>query len=329
MISLANSLFLKCFTFGQTKQYIMKISGLTLLLFLAIAATAQDATVKNLQAEASKTITKDPNDTIPKTWKTGGIFSLNLTQGSLKNWAAGGEKFSLSVNSFINLHAFYKKNKISWDNNLDVNLGVFKTTSLGTRKSDDRFDITSKYGYALNSKWSIGFLADLKSQFFKGYTYPDANTKVYSSNFFAPAYLILSPGFDYHPVSNFSIFISPVTARWIFVKDTALSTLYGLPPGEKSDFQFGAYATVNYTANLTKTVTYKGRLDLFSNYKTNPQNVDVFMTNLFAVKISNALAVTYSLTFIYDDDVRLFGDNQNSPGLQIQSLFGAGLLVKL
>lgn len=31
---------------------------------------AQDETVKNLQAEAGKTITKAPNDTISKVWKT-------------------------------------------------------------------------------------------------------------------------------------------------------------------------------------------------------------------------------------------------------------------
>ncbi len=298
-------------------------------LLIPACLFAQDATVKNLQAESAKSITKDPNDTVPKKWKTGGLISLNLSQGSLSNWAAGGDKFSLSANTFINLHAFYKKDKNSWDNNLDFNLGYLRTTSLGTRKSDDRFDLTSKYGYALNSKLNIGLLADLKSQFFKGYAYPDATTKIYTSNFFAPAYVLLSPGLDYHPVANFSIFISPVTARWVIVKDTALSTLYGVEAGKKIDFQFGAYLTLNYAANFTKTLSYKGRMDLFSNYKHNPQDVDFYMTNLFAVKISNALAVTYSLTLIYDDDIRQFGANEDAPALQLQSLFGAGLLVKL
>ena len=88
-----------------------------LYFFIPVCIFAQDATVKNLQTEAGKTITKDPNDTIPKIWKTGGIVSLNLSQGSLSNWAAGGDKFSLSVNTFINLHAFYKKDK-------NFNLGI-------------------------------------------------------------------------------------------------------------------------------------------------------------------------------------------------------------
>jgi len=53
------------------------------------------------------------------------------------------------------------------------------------------------------------------------------------------------------------------------------------------------------------------------------------MTNQFAVKLSKVLAATWSVSFIYDDDVKLFGDTSTSPGLQFQSLFGVGLLVKL
>ena len=304
-----------------------------LLFFSAVAivltAAGQDQTVQSLKADASKTIVKDPADTLPKAWQIGGLFSLNLAQGSLSNWAAGGDKFSFSVNTFINAHAYYKKEKNSWDNNLDFYLGYVKTTSLGSRKNDDRVDFLSKYGYALNNKLNVAGLFNLRTQLFKGYNYPDANTKIYTSKFFAPAYILLSPGLDYHPVPNLSIFFSPATARWIVVSDTTLSTLYGLAAGKKSQFQFGAYASINYAANLSKTVSYKGKLDLFSNYKHNPQNVDLYMTNLFAAKLSKVLSVTWSLALIYDDDVKQFGDNKTSPGLQLQSLFGVGLLVKL
>jgi len=295
----------------------------------SIACIAQDQTMKDLQTESNKTIAKDPNDTIPKIWKVGGIFSLNIAQGSLSNWAAGGDKFSIAANTFINAHANYLKGKNSWDNNLDFYLGYVKTTTTGTRKNDDRFEIYSKYGYALSPKWNLSGLFDLRSQFFKGYNYPDATTKIYTSNLFAPAYLLLSPGFDYHPIKNLSIFLSPATARWTFVKDTVLSTKYGLAEGEKSRFEFGAYVSVNYAANLGKIVTYKGKLDLFSNYKDKPQNVDMYFTNLFAAKLSKVLSATWNFTLIYDDDVKLFGDNYNSPALQLQSLVGVGILVRL
>jgi hypothetical protein len=115
-------------------------------------------------------------------------------------------------------------------------LGYVKTTTAGTRKNDDRVEYFSKYGYALNPKLNLSGLFDIKTQFFKGYTYPDATTKIYSSNFFAPAYIILSPGFDYRPVKNLSIFVSPITARWIVVTDTSLSTDYGVPEGKKVEF---------------------------------------------------------------------------------------------
>jgi hypothetical protein len=296
-----------------------------------ITAFAQDQAVKGLQDESQKTITKDPNDTIPKTWKIGGIVSLNVAQGSQSNWAAGGDDFSLTLATYLNGHAYYKKGKHSWDNNVDINLAYINTTTGGARKNDDRFDLTSKYGYALNSKLNLSLLGDFRSQFFKGYQYPDVNTKVYTSNFMAPAYLLLSPGLDYSPVKNLSIFVSPATARWLFVKDDSLSAqgAYGVDTGKTVKFEFGAFVTVRYTTLITKTLAYKGRLDLFSNYLHNPQDIDLYMTNLFALKISKILSATWSFDMIYDDDAKQFGPNHDAPRMQLRSLIGVGLLVKL
>lgn len=308
----------------------MKKILFTLITFSSIAAFSQDATVQSLKTDAGKTITKDPADTTSKVWKTGGLVSVNLSQGSLKNWAAGGDKFSLSLAGYFNVHAYYKKEKHTWDNNLDINLGYVNTTSLGTRKNDDRFDLLSKYGYALSPKLSASALFDFRSQFFDGFTYPDVNTKIFSSTGLAPAYVLLSPGLDWHPLSNFSVFVSPVTSRWVIVINKVLSNqgAYGVDTGKTTNYEIGAFASINYSTNLNSNVTYKGRLDLFSNYKHNPQNVDVYMTNLFAAKLSKVLSATWSVDLIYDDDVRLFGPSGTAPGLQIKSLIGAGLLVK-
>jgi hypothetical protein len=59
-----------------------------------------------------------------------------------------------------------------------------------------------------------------------------------------------------------------------------------------------------------------------------PKNIDLYMTNLFAVKLSRYLSATWSLDLIYDDDAALFGKNKNAPGLQVKSLVGVGFLVK-
>jgi hypothetical protein len=58
---------------------------------------AQDATVKQIQKESAKEIKSlDSNG-----WKKSGTFILNLSQGALSNWAAGGENNTLGINSLL------------------------------------------------------------------------------------------------------------------------------------------------------------------------------------------------------------------------------------
>ena len=94
---------------NYSKPTCMKVFLLPVALCLFITTAGQDEKIKDLQNQTSKNIKKDPADTIPKTWKKGGIYGLNVAQGSLNNWAAGGEDFSISVNSLLSLFAFYKK----------------------------------------------------------------------------------------------------------------------------------------------------------------------------------------------------------------------------
>jgi hypothetical protein len=303
-----------------------------LLLFVIavyFSANAQDETVKKLKKESGKAIKKDVGDTSDKLWKSGGLFNLNLSQGSLSNWAAGGDKFSLSLNSILSVYAFYKRDKHSWDNTLDINFGYLRSTSLGNRKNDDRFDLLSKYGYAIADKWDLSGLFNFRTQIANGYTYSDTS-RTFSSSFLSPAYVLLSLGLDYKPAESFSVFISPVTARWVIVTDDSLSAkgLYGVIPGKKTKSELGAFLSAQFLKDLSKTLNYKARLDLFSNYKHNPEKVDVFMSNLFSVKLSKILSATWNVDLIYDDDVRLFGSDDKSPAWQIKSLVGVGLLAK-
>ncbi len=306
-----------------------KIPFLVCFILLSLNSLTQDGSIKKLQSESSRTIKKDPADTIPQVWKKGGIYTINLSQGSLSNWAAGGDNFSISVNSYLGLHAFYKKGHHSWDNTFDFNLGYVNTTSLGARKNDDRLDILSKYGHRLTEKLNLAGLVNFRSQLFDGYTYSD-DKKTFSSAFLSPAYLIVSPGIDWKPDGYFSLFVSPITARWVIVKDDTLSAkgVYGVDSGEHSILEFGAFLTANYLRDLSPNVTYKARLDLFSNYRHNPKNIDVFMTNMLALKISKVFSASWNIDLIYDDDVRIFGENQSSAALQVKSIIGFGLQLK-
>ncbi|MGN6534020.1 MAG: DUF3078 domain-containing protein [Ginsengibacter sp.] len=300
------------------------------LVFLDQHVFGQTQTVKDLKEDASREVKKGIIDS-SKIWNKGGIFNLNLGQASQNNWAAGGDNFSFSLASYIGLYAFYKKERWSWDNTLDLNYGIVNTSSLGTRKNDDRIDLLSKAGYNIAPKLDLAGIFNFRSQFTKGYTYYADGSKTLLSNFMAPGYILLGLGFDYKPANGLSIFLSPITSRWIIVNDDTLSAkgAYGVTPGKKIKNEIGAYASITYLKDLSKTITYNGRLDLFSNYEHNPQNVAVMMNNMFTAKLSKILSASLGLNLIYDDDIKLFGPNHDSPGLQTQSLLAVGLSVKL
>lgn len=308
------------------------MNKLIALLFLLLPFTiaAQDAIVKKLQQESSRNINKAIPDTAKIKWTAGGSLAANIGQGSQHNWAAGGDDFSFTLNTAINGFVLYKHKNHTWDNNLDINFGYINTTSLGGRKNDDRFDVLSKYGYKIDKKLHLTTLANFRSQFLKGYTYPD-NVKTFASKFLAPAYLVLSQGMDYKPVQSFSVFLSPITSRWVFVTDSVLSAKgeFGVDKGSKSISQYGAFATMSFQQSINKVLAYKARLDLFSNYKKEAANVDVFMTNSFTAKLAKVLAISWNVDLIYDDDIQLFGKEKSSPGLQLKSVVGIGLQVKI
>lgn len=305
---------------------------LGILFCFAQLSIAQDNVVNALKRESNRNIRKDNDTSTNWNWKRGGLMSFNLAQGSLSNWAAGGDNFSLTVNGYFNYFLFYKKERHSWDNNLDVNLGFIQSTSLGSRKNDDRFDILSKYGYKMDSvgKWYLTSLFNFRSQFFDGYNFNN-NIGDFTSSLLSPAYIILSAGFDYKPDAKLSVFLSPVTSRWILVLNRILSDKgqYGVSKGAHSYNEIGAFVTVNYNNTIAKNINYKGRIDLFSNYKDKPQNVDLFMTNIFSFKINKYFSATYTLDLIYDDNVRLFGPTKDAPGLQSKSLIGIGFLKQI
>ena len=318
--------------FYSLKIMFMKRGLASLLLLAAFSVVkAQDGTVKNLKKDSEKSIAKDPNDTIPKKWKLGGLFNLNINEGSLSNWAAGGDKFSFSLNSYLNLYAFYKKNKNSWDNSLDLAYGIVNTTSLGSRKASDRMELISKYGYALSKKWDVGALFDFRSQFAKGYAYTKnaagGDSSSLTSNFFSPAYILLSLGFNYKPVSNFSVFISPITERWVVVNNDLLAPLYGLDSGKNVKNELGAFVSANYFTKLAGKFTYKTKLDLFSNYRKNPQNIDIYWTNVVTASITKHINFSFNLDMIYDDDIANV-DSKKGPAPQWLQLMGIGVAYK-
>ena len=288
------------------------------IICLSTLIKAQDGTVKQMQDARTKAVKSlDTNG-----WKKTGTFILNLNQGALSNWVAGGEQNVFGLNGIFNYATNYKGDKSIWDNYFDIALGFQNATSFKKfRKIDDRIDITSKYGRQLSKKWYYGILFNFNSQALPGYDYStDPPTKI--SSFLTPGKIILSPGFDFRPNDKFSLFVSPATIRWVLKRDEDFLNVakFGVDSAKKINTEFGAYMTAKYTVAITKWATYTGRLDFFSNYRRNPQNIDVLMNNLLTMAFTKSLATNISLDLLYDDDVL--------KRLQLKEILGVGLTLK-
>ena len=114
-----------------------KVLAIVLLSSLFTVMTFSQVT------DAEKTLRTQVADST-QGWKRGGVFSLNLAQTSLTNWAAGGQN-SFAVNGMLSTFANYKRSKTVWVNSLDLGYGILKQGGTGYRKTDDKFDFLSKY----------------------------------------------------------------------------------------------------------------------------------------------------------------------------------------
>lgn len=258
-------------------------------------------------------------------WKNGGKFALNFSQSSLTNWAPGGQN-SLALNSFFNYFADYTKGKSLWENRLDLAYGMMKQGDENLRKSDDKIDFSSKYGRQATKTLYYATLLNFKSQFANGYNYPDDSTVI--SRFLAPGYISVGVGMDWKPKEYFSFYLSPATARWIIVNDDKLSDAgsYGVDPGDKVRTEVGALARLEFMKDILKNVNLKSKLELFSNYLDQPQNIDVYWDNMFVMTINKYLSASLNLTLAYDDNIRIMDkDGKVGPRTQFKEVLGVGL----
>lgn len=262
-------------------------------------------------------------------WRFGGIFSAAVSQGSRQNWAAGGDHSSLTLNARGNLYINYADKRNSWDNNIDIAFGYLNTTSLGTQKSDDRVNIYSKYGYCFSPHWYYSAMIGFRSQFANGHNYPDDSTIV--SHFLAPAYVLASLGFNFKPADYFSIFMSPLTSRFVIVNSRGLADLgaFGVDSaiyyyhdstrtlirhGKKMRYELGPYVSLQFNKDILKNVNWTSRLDFYSNYLYNPQNIDIYWTSLLTFKVNQFITATLDTELIYDDDVKFITYARNADG---------------
>ena len=262
-----------------------------------------------------------------RAWQKGGIATINFSQVSLINWAAGGNSSAsgvLMLNSFAN----YKKDKFSWDNSIDLSYGGIKEKDKDLVKSNDKIDLNSKAGITAKGNWNYAGLLSFKSQFAAGYN--DSDTPDIISRFMAPGYLNAGVGIDYK-TEKVSLMLAPVTGKFTFVMDDKLAANgdFGVEPGKNTRSEVGAKVRFEYKSEILKNVTFETSLDLFSSYFHNPENIDVDWNVLINLKVNEYLSANLVTRLIYDDDIKIEdSEGHSAPRVQFMEMFGVGLSLK-
>jgi len=302
-----------------------KLLQISLMILLAtpMAIQAQDSDKAIKEVAAKSKDVKLLSDTITKKWRFGGSISANFGQVALVNWAGGGQN---SISALINGNAFsrFKKGRWSWDNDLVVSWGIIAQGKLRdiqnnkypVRKNVDLLQLTSVAGYSLdkNNKVFVAGLMDFRSQLTNGNDYPGDTLRDRVSAFAAPAYLTLSLGINYKPVSYFTLYVSPLAGKLTFVtKDVpgavTLNQIderrYGLDVGEVMRAEIGAYIRADFQKDIFKNVNLRTSIELFQNY-TEKKKLDILVDEEIKLGEAEGIAATQ------DQLDKLYYDNRKN-----------------
>lgn len=314
------------------------------LLGVSLQATSQTVT-KTLTAaeENALRMAASPAPIVDTVlWKSEGVVNVQFSQVHLKNWAAGGQS-NLSLMTKFDQNWNLDRERIGWDTELHMAFGMLHRPEDNVFiKTDDRFEWSSKWGYRATETAFMTIMAQFRSQFAPGYSMLDGipDRDNLRSKWMAPGYGVFAAGIDYkNSKGGFTLFFAPFTYKGTWVLDDSLSQAgaFGVEPGERFRYELGGYIKLGWVTPVVENVTYSLRLDLFSNFVANPENVDLFTDHVLSLKINSYLTATISATFIYDDDVILTKEPievegemipQQGPGVQFKEVISVGLSLK-
>jgi hypothetical protein len=304
----------------------MKRTLLTTGLLVAVIAAFGQVT------EGEKILKAQKADSVLG-WKKGGVININTSQTSLTNWSAGGQS-SMAIGGMLSLFAHNKKDKSLWENYLDLAYGSLKQKGNDWWKTDDRIDLTSKYGLKATDKLYYAALLNFKTQFADGFNYPNDSDKI--SGFMAPGYLLTAIGLDYVPSENFTVFFAPLTSKLTFVTDDTLSAAgaFGVDPGDHIKSELGGYLRAFLKKDLMENIAFQTKLDLFSNYLKNFGNIDVSWECLLSMKVNKFISATLSTHLLYDHDITIAKENDNgelqnyNSKIQFKEVLAVGFSMK-
>jgi len=263
-------------------------------------------------------------------WKYKTEASFVLNQTALSNWVKGGEN-SISTALDVTGYADYnnKDRKISSNNFARLKFGYMASGADDFRKNLDLLETNSKLNHKAFGKFDFSAILLFKTQLAKGYNYfttsKNQDTSNLVSKFFNPATITVGFGLDFKPNKTTSINFSPFSYKGTFVTDPAYynnsydpakvdQTQYGIAKNRKSLNEPGVSFMISNEFKPMETLTVVNRLQLFTNYIHNPQNVDVDWEMIATAKLNWFTDVRFNTHLVFDDDTKTSKlDNKGKP----------------
>lgn len=237
---------------------------------------------------------------------------INFNQANFnKNWKGGGSN-SLAMGASLPAKLNYVKEKVSWDNTLDLHYSILKNEGQDARKSNDKLLFDTKLGYAVSDNWNVFASLNFLTQFDKGYEYGTdengAEMRTQISGFMAPAFITSALGMEYKPNAHFNLRLSPFSPRITIVNDTTLYNQvpenFGVTPGETVRYEWLAFKlSASYDKDVIEGLNVKAGYDFFVNYEElNPEKFDHRFELAVTSKIYKVLNVGINTIVLYDFD---------------------------
>lgn len=196
---------------------------------------------------------------------------LQATQMQFANWAEGGDN-NFNGLATLDLQHIYKKERLTLTTKFDARYGlnVIDTT---TFKNQDRFNVNFQTAWAIGRNWSLSGMANLRSQFTRGYK-SRKESGVLVSDFMAPGVLDLSLGLTWRPPeSPWKVTLSPVTGSMLFVLNDELSQagINGIDPGEHIKPMIGSSVMIDFDKKFAhERIRYRTNAYSFWNFNLDP-----------------------------------------------------------
>jgi len=228
-----------------------------------------------------------------------------------------------------------------------LKFGYIETGQDGIRKNIDLLETNSKFNHKAFGKFDFSAILLFKTQIALGRNYfktaSGKDTSNLVSKFMNPATITIGLGLDYQPNKSTSINFSPFSYKGTFVTDTVHidQTQYGIAKNRKSLNEPGISFMITNEFKPIETVTIVNRLQLFTNYIHNPQNVDVDWEMIATAKLNWFTDVRFNTHLVYDDDTKTEeqyangqpvlnpdGTKKKSARIQFKEMLGLSLFLR-